>query len=188
MTIRQGEGKCEKVKLLNHSKGAAYSLIVADAFPTTTAARVELMLNNTPCFFPNNAIVVNQNLDDTPADSSTSSTFDHEAYYAALAELRAELDSDTYRAFYYAYNQWQRSNYSDWWTKWEMGIEEALCKVDPSNSRCIPTELQDYFDFLAAVNQLGIVRLYSPIWPQDYIDICAIAGVDNYICLALATQ
>ena len=108
LTIKQAEGNCEKVKLVTHSKGSSFSLIMADAFPTTTAARVELMLNNTPCFIPNIALVVNQNLDDTSADSPTSTNFDHKAYYAALSEIKAELDSNTYRAFYYAYNQWQR--------------------------------------------------------------------------------
>ena len=63
MTIRQGEGNCEKVKLVTQGKGATFSLIMADAFPTTTAARVELMINNTPCFFPNIAFSVNPNLD-----------------------------------------------------------------------------------------------------------------------------
>ena len=63
LTIRQAEGNCEKVKLLTNSKGSSFSLIMADAFPTTTAARVELMLNNVPCFFPNIANAVNPNLD-----------------------------------------------------------------------------------------------------------------------------
>ena len=119
MKIRQSEGNCEKVKLVTHSKGASFSLIVADAFPTTTAARVELLLNNTPCFFPNIANVVNPLLDTSDDSSSTSTDFDHSAYYAAFSDLKAELDSDTYRAFYYAFDHWLRKNYYDWWKKWE---------------------------------------------------------------------
>ena len=118
LTTRQAEGNCEKVKLVNHSKGSAFSLIVADAFPTTTAANVELMVNNTPCFFANIINVVNPSLD-TSTDSESSSAFDRTAYYAAFTELQDELDADTYRAFYYAYDHWLRNNYYDWWTKWE---------------------------------------------------------------------
>ena len=80
---------------------------MADMFPTTTAARVESMINNTPCFFLPFDFFVNPELD-TSADSSSTSTYDHEAYYAAFAELKAELDSDTYRAFYYAFDHWLR--------------------------------------------------------------------------------
>ena len=119
MTIRQDEGNCEKVKLLTVSKGATFSLIVADAFPTTTAARVELLLNNAPCFFPNILNVVNPLLDTSDDSSSTSTDFDLSAYYAAFSDLKAELDSDTYRAFIYAFVHWLRKNYNDWGKKWE---------------------------------------------------------------------
>ena len=59
------------------------------------------------------------------------SDFDREAYYAAFAEVRAELDHYTYREFYYAYRDWENENYDDWWKdeNWRDGIQEALCKV-----------------------------------------------------------
>ena len=60
--------------------------------------------------------------------------------------------------------------------------------MDPSNSRCIPIELKDSLDFLAAAESLGIVRLYSPTWAADYAAICNIAGAENYVCLTLSEK
>ena len=41
LATRQVDNQCQKVNLVSHSSGGAFSLITANAFPTTTSERVQ---------------------------------------------------------------------------------------------------------------------------------------------------
>ena len=48
--------------------------------------------------------------------------------------------------------------------------------------------MKDMKDFYDATQKLGIYRLYSPTWTQDFVRICEeeLGGVqNNYICQTL---
>lgn len=113
-----------------------------------------------------------------------NSDFDREAYYAAFAEVRAELDHYTYREFYYAYRDWENENYDDWWKgeNWKDGIQEALCKVQPSNSRCVPADLEPLLSFFKTAEDLEIYKLFGPNFGADLTAICDVVGAENYLC------
>jgi len=52
LTTRKDEGSCQKVSLVTHDKGGSFSMIAMNEFPTTASAVVQNVVNNTPCFVP----------------------------------------------------------------------------------------------------------------------------------------
>ena len=135
LTTRQDEGSCQKVKVVTEGSAGALLSIVLNDLPESSSAYIEHAINSGLCPVPPRALAVNP----SPAESEESkdmenageedgssyysyyySGFDRDAYYAAFAEIRAELDYHTYHKFYYAYRRWESANYHDWWKngKW----------------------------------------------------------------------
>ena len=82
LTTRKAENSCQKVNLVTHSSGGAFSLIAANAFPTTTSERVQQIISNVPCFFGNRALAVNPNpSSDSDSSSDTNSSSSYGYYY-----------------------------------------------------------------------------------------------------------
>jgi len=184
-------------------------MIAMNEFPTTASAVVQNVVNNTPCFVPDESQAIdpdfvpaaeNSGEDDDDHDhdhshgygyyryshshshshsyssNSYSSGWDRNAYYATFSELREELDYAMYREIYYAYRDWERENYQNWWidNNWAAGLEEAVCSVMPENSRCQPDTHKEIADWYQSIsNQIVDIRvLFGPNWTQDLEKMC----------------
>ena len=134
----EGSATCNKVRFVNHALFADLATILLDVYPTTSAAYIQLAINNAYCAIPTRAVAVNPQADEDEEEDKSHwfvnhSSFDRYAYYAAFDEIRDELTRTEYKAFYEAYHKWQKANSRDWWVDemWREGIRVAFCKVKP---------------------------------------------------------
>ena len=198
---------CEKVQVINYDAAAQTTAIGLLSQPTSSAAYISNVVNQVPCMVYKSDVIEGifadpsddrRRLNEARELGSSYSYYYHQPshyycdktpYYAKFNEIRNELSYEEYHKFYNHFMQWRYTG-DNWWACDDSvfdAINDALCKVQPSNSDCQPANQARFYALINALRDAGFYSLYGDRADEQVAAVCAALGDESNECKNLTS-
>ena len=94
------------------------------------------------------------------------------------------LDWSSYQSFYSCYRDAQSAGGFEFKknNNWKTPTKNCLCKVQPTNTKCIPSEITTFTNMITTLEGLNIHSIYGPDHKKQADAICTKLGANDKTC------